>query len=61
MLQPVVYLQAVVWHSYHTTICLDGAEGIVGRLGLAVLAQRVEQRGLRPAQGGLATIKMETP
>ena len=52
-----VYLQAVVWHSYHAAVCLYGAEGIVGRLGLAILAQRVEQCGLRHAQGGLGTAK----
>lgn len=44
MLKGSADLQSRVWHRYNAYVWLDGAEGKVGRLGFAVLANSVEER-----------------
>lgn len=44
MLEGPADLQSRVWHRHNAYVWLDGAEGEVGRLGFAVLADSVEER-----------------
>jgi hypothetical protein len=45
-------LQPRVWHCDHADVGLDRAEREVRGGGLAILHNRIEQRGLRAGRGG---------